>query len=124
MSVDHHKRNSLKMSSAGSSVPWANPQKEGYLCKRGHVVKNWKKRWFRVKNDMLYYFKERTDPEPVDEVPLKRSEVAPTTKINKPFCFELNAKAIEKVRFSSYFSLSLAVGLCMCFWSCAGCVFC
>jgi len=46
---------------------------------------------------MLYYFKERTDPEPVDEVPLKRSEVAATTKINKPFCFELNAKAIEKI---------------------------
>jgi len=83
--------------SASANVPWANPQKEGYLCKRGHVVKNWKKRWFRVKNDMLYYFKEKTDPEPLDEVPLKRSEICTTTKMNKPFCFELNAKAIEKI---------------------------
>jgi len=79
--------------------PWDNPAKEGYLCKRGHVVKNWKKRWFVVKNDYLYYFRDKSDPEPVDEVPLKRSEVAATTKMNKPFCFELIAKAIEKVFF-------------------------
>jgi len=77
--------------------PWDNPAKEGYLCKRGHVVKNWKKRWFIVKNDMLYYFKDKTDSEPLDEVPLKRSEVCPSTKMGKPFCFELNAKAIEKI---------------------------
>jgi len=85
--------------SGAASVPWANPQKEGYLCKRGHVVKNWKKRWFRVKNDMLYYFKDKSDPEPLDEVPLKRSEVSATTKMTKPYCFELNAKAIEKIFF-------------------------
>lgn len=82
--------------SAGASQPWANPQKEGYLNKRGHVVRNWKKRWFRLKNDMLYYFKD-PDAQPVGEVPLKRSEVAPTNKVNKPFCFELNSKEIEKV---------------------------
>lgn len=82
--------------SAGASLPWANPQKEGYLNKRGHVVRNWKKRWFRLKNDMLYYFKD-PDAQPVGEVPLKRSEVAPTNKVNKPFCFELNSREIEKV---------------------------
>ena len=84
--------------SAGASLPWANPQKEGFLNKRGHVVRNWKKRWFRLKNDMLYYFKD-PDAQPVGEVPLKRSEVAPTNKVNKPFCFELNSKEIEKVCF-------------------------
>ena len=82
--------------SAGTSLPWANPQKEGYLNKRGHVVRNWKKRWFRLKNDMLYYFKD-PDAQPVGEVPLKRSDVAPTSKVNKPFCFELNSREIEKV---------------------------
>ena len=60
---------------------------------------------------MLYYFKDRSDPEPVDEVPLKRSEVAVTTKINKPFCFELNAKAIEKVCRPFFSSLKLRLSL-------------
>ena len=80
-----------------ADAPWANPQKEGYLSKRGHLVKNWKKRWFRLKNDTLYYFKDKTDAAPVGEVPLKRSEVECTAKMNKPYCFELIAKEIEKV---------------------------
>lgn len=46
-----------------------NPEKEGFLTKEGrfwlqmgspnisgHVLKNWKKRWFVLKNDTLYYF--------------------------------------------------------------------
>ena len=99
--------------SAGASLPWANPQKEGFLNKRGHVVRNWKKRWFRLKNDMLYYFKD-PDAQPVGEVPLKRSEVAPTNKVNKPFCFELNSKEIEKVCFLKRL---LFVRICVCFIS-------
>ena len=52
----------------------------------------------RVSAGCIYlYFKDKSDAEPVDEVPLKRSECAPTTKMNKQFCFELDAKAIEKV---------------------------
>jgi len=57
---------------------WANPEKEGELKKQGtllvllwgwtkcspsfpigHVVKNWKQRWFVVKNDTMYYFKTK-----------------------------------------------------------------
>jgi hypothetical protein len=38
---------------------WAKPDKEGELRKQGHVVKNWKIRWFIVQNDHMFYFKAR-----------------------------------------------------------------
>ncbi|XP_056326693.1 pleckstrin-2 [Danio aesculapii] len=31
--------------------------KEGFLVKRGHVVQNWKVRWFALKSDRLLYYK-------------------------------------------------------------------
>jgi len=83
---------------SGVGAPWSNPQKEGMLWKRGHVVKNWKQRWFRIRNDTMYYFKDQKDPEPAGEVLLKRCEVVPTEKMSgREFCFELDAKAIDKV---------------------------
>jgi hypothetical protein len=32
-------------------------EKGGWLTKRGHVVKNWKRRWFVLNDDMLRYYK-------------------------------------------------------------------
>lgn len=32
-------------------------EKGGWLVKRGHVVKNWKRRWFVLNDDMLRYYK-------------------------------------------------------------------
>ncbi|PRP77295.1 p21-activated protein kinase [Planoprotostelium fungivorum] len=40
-----------------TSDMWACPDKEGELKKRGHVVKNWKTRWFIVQRDHMFYFK-------------------------------------------------------------------
>jgi hypothetical protein len=28
------------------------------------MVKNWKRRWFVLKDDVLYYFENTTDPQP------------------------------------------------------------
>lgn len=36
----------------------ALPQKDGYLVKKGEVVKNWKKRWFVLHGSLLCYFKK------------------------------------------------------------------
>jgi len=38
--------------------------KEGYLIKRGDVVKNWKKRWFVVQRDKLMYSKSKYAKKP------------------------------------------------------------
>ena len=80
-------------------MPWTNPDKEGELSKRGHFVKNWKKRWFRLKKDSLYYFKTKTERLPIAEIPLKGCTVEATTKVNKDNCFMLDSKGINKVFF-------------------------
>jgi len=79
-----------------SSDSWERPEKEGELKKLGHLVKNWKVRWFRIKNDMLFYFKDRQDDRPVGVVPLRMCRVFENNKTGKPFCFELVAPKISK----------------------------
>lgn len=76
---------------------WQNPEKEGELKKQGHLVKSWKKRWFRIKNDMLFYFKDKLADVPLGSVPLRSCRVCFTDRVGKPFCFELTAPRINKV---------------------------
>lgn len=37
-----------------------NPEREGYLAKQGGRVKTWKRRWFILTGNCLYYFKTPT----------------------------------------------------------------
>jgi len=53
----------------------ANPDTDGYLFKKGHVVKNWKKRWFILKDGKLFYFRSKEDKEPTGIIPLKGASV-------------------------------------------------
>lgn len=36
-----------------------NPEMEGYLVKMGGSIKTYKKRWFVLKGNTLYYFKSQ-----------------------------------------------------------------
>jgi hypothetical protein len=38
---------------------WANPEKEGFLTKQGHIFKSWKRRWFILQGNMLFYFEDK-----------------------------------------------------------------
>jgi len=78
---------------------WSKPDKQGELKKQGHVVKNWKTRWFVIQHDMMFYFKNRADNKPVGCIPLRSCTTKETSKLNKPNCFELNAPRINKVFF-------------------------
>ena len=37
-----------------------NPEREGWLIKEGGKVKSKRKRWFILKDSVLYYFKKET----------------------------------------------------------------
>jgi len=70
---------------------WSKPAKQGELKKQGHFVKNWKTRWFILQQDRLFYFKNRTDPMPIDFIPLNGCKVTPSKASSKKFVFELVA---------------------------------
>eukprot|EP01121_Diplochlamys_sp_Union-15-3_P015057 TRINITY_DN4907_c0_g1_i2.p1 TRINITY_DN4907_c0_g1~~TRINITY_DN4907_c0_g1_i2.p1 ORF type:complete len:253 (+),score=46.87 TRINITY_DN4907_c0_g1_i2:23-760(+) len=87
--------------SLSSKVEWVKPDKEGLLKKQGHVVKNWKYRWFIVKNDYMFYFKDKSSlEEPLGIIPLINSLIMlPDSDVkvkNKPFCFEVFSPMINK----------------------------
>lgn len=68
-----------------------NPDREGWLWKQGGRYKSWKRRWFILNDNCLYYFEYTTDKEPRGIIPLENIQVREVIDRNKPNCFELYA---------------------------------
>ncbi|XP_074247404.1 cytohesin-4 isoform X3 [Saimiri boliviensis] len=78
-----------------------NPDREGWLLKLGGLtyllhwaptggrVKTWKRRWFILTDNCLYYFEFTTDKEPRGIIPLENLSVQKVDDPKKPFCLEL-----------------------------------
>ncbi|KAG8138179.1 hypothetical protein E2320_004095 [Naja naja] len=66
-----------------------NPSREGWLLKLGGRVKTWKRRWFILTDNCLYYFEYTADKEPLGIIPLENLSVRPVDDLKKPNCFEL-----------------------------------
>ncbi|XP_068607540.1 cytohesin 4b [Brachionichthys hirsutus] len=66
-----------------------NPDREGWLLKLGGRVKTWKRRWFILTDNCLYYFEFTTDKEPRGIIPLENLCVREVAFARKPFCLEL-----------------------------------
>ncbi|XP_030671476.1 cytohesin-4 isoform X2 [Nomascus leucogenys] len=66
-----------------------NPDREGWLLKLGGRVKTWKRRWFILTDNCLYYFEFTTDKEPRGIIPLENLSVQKVDDPKKPFCLEL-----------------------------------
>uniref|UniRef100_A0A6Q2Y1W7 Cytohesin 4a n=1 Tax=Esox lucius TaxID=8010 RepID=A0A6Q2Y1W7_ESOLU len=66
-----------------------NPNREGWLFKLGGRVKTWKRRWFILTDNCLYYFEFTIDKEPKGIIPLENLCVRQTVYSRKPFCLEL-----------------------------------
>ena len=72
-----------------SFVPSANASAmhTGWLWKQGHLRKNWKLRWFVLKSQFLFYFKNKQSFQPLGAIPL-RSCVVEWSKL-KEHCVKL-----------------------------------
>lgn len=68
-----------------------NPDKEGWLWKQGGRYKNWKRRWFILSENCLYYFEFTTDKEPRGIIPLESLEVQEVDDPKRQHCFELHS---------------------------------
>ncbi|XP_059810188.1 cytohesin-3-like isoform X1 [Hypanus sabinus] len=66
-----------------------NPDREGWLSKLGGRVKTWKRRWFILTDNCLYYFEYTTDKEPRGIIPLENLCVKPSEDSRKLNCFDL-----------------------------------
>ncbi|XP_044535617.1 cytohesin-4 isoform X1 [Gracilinanus agilis] len=66
-----------------------NPDREGWLLKLGGRVKTWKRRWFILTDNCLYYFEFTTDKEPRGIIPLENLCVQKVDDPKKPHCLEL-----------------------------------
>eukprot|EP00002_Diphylleia_rotans_P002582 TRINITY_DN11630_c0_g1_i2.p1 TRINITY_DN11630_c0_g1~~TRINITY_DN11630_c0_g1_i2.p1 ORF type:complete len:407 (-),score=70.73 TRINITY_DN11630_c0_g1_i2:356-1531(-) len=67
-----------------------NPEKEGYLLKQGGSIKTWKKRWFILKGNYLFYFKEKGDANPKGIICLKEGSVETSSAdIGKSHAFSI-----------------------------------
>ncbi|XP_071796543.1 cytohesin-1-like isoform X2 [Asterias amurensis] len=68
-----------------------NPDREGWLMKQGGRYKTWKRRWFILTDNCLYYFEYTTDKEPRGIIPLENLQIRELEDNKKPHCFELFA---------------------------------
>ena len=75
-----------------------NPDKEGWLWKQGGRFRSWKRRWFILSDNCLYYFEFTTDKEPKGIIPLENIAVREVTDRNKPNCFELYSASHDVIK--------------------------
>lgn len=75
-----------------------NPDREGWLWKQGGRYKSWKRRWFILNDNCLYYFEYTTDKEPRGIIPLENVQVREVQDRNKPNCFELYSTGNDVIK--------------------------
>ncbi len=61
--------------------------REGFLTKQGHKRKNWKKRWFVLKDNELSYYEQRGDEDAKGRIPLDDPTVSVQALSGGPYPF-------------------------------------
>eukprot|EP01027_Heterolobosea_sp_BB2_P015606 GEZU01022326.1.p1 GENE.GEZU01022326.1~~GEZU01022326.1.p1 ORF type:complete len:417 (+),score=138.71 GEZU01022326.1:73-1323(+) len=73
--------------------------KEGNLTKEGGNFKYWRKRWFKLRPDALFYYKNPHDKRPAGIIRLKHAAVSKdTTRQGKQHCFKIQTSDIQQHR--------------------------
>eukprot|EP01126_Amoeba_proteus_P012707 TRINITY_DN1524_c0_g1_i8.p1 TRINITY_DN1524_c0_g1~~TRINITY_DN1524_c0_g1_i8.p1 ORF type:complete len:378 (-),score=76.50 TRINITY_DN1524_c0_g1_i8:842-1975(-) len=81
-----------------SCVSLSPADKDGWLTKQGGSYKNWKRRWFILKGENIYYFKTKKDSDMTGVIPLTKESFVkrdPTSK--KKNCFAVGT--VKRVYF-------------------------
>ncbi|KAL6075669.1 Cytohesin-1 [Balamuthia mandrillaris] len=95
---DLHRRivtEEIKMESEG--ILFGSAEKKGWLVKQGGRIKTWKKRWFILSHNCLYYFKAQEDKDPCGMIPLENLAVRRLPKAARKFCFEIYDPDIAEI---------------------------
>ena len=72
--------------------------KGGWMYKRGHKVKNWKRRWFVLRANGLFYYKNPRSLKCAGEILLHQVEsVRKIEDTEMPFCFEIIVNRIPYI---------------------------
>ncbi|CAM8893833.1 unnamed protein product [Rhodiola kirilowii] len=74
---------------------WSNPERTGWLGKQGEYLRNWRRRWFVLKQGKLFWFKDSTvsrisRPRGVIPVASCLTVKGAEDVLNKPFAFEMS----------------------------------
>jgi len=91
----------IKMETEGKM--WTNAEKKGWLIKQGGQIKTWKRRWFILDNNCLYYFKTPQDLEPCGIIPLENLQVT-RSDAKKRHCLVISdpsGSAVKSARIGS-----------------------
>ncbi|XP_074649579.1 cytohesin-1-like isoform X2 [Tubulanus polymorphus] len=80
-----------------------NPDKEGWLWKQGANklsgrYRSWRRRWFILNDNCLYYFEYTTDKEPKGIIPLENVQIRDVHDRNKPHCFEIYSASNDIIK--------------------------
>eukprot|EP01126_Amoeba_proteus_P046529 TRINITY_DN5266_c0_g1_i3.p1 TRINITY_DN5266_c0_g1~~TRINITY_DN5266_c0_g1_i3.p1 ORF type:complete len:499 (+),score=85.75 TRINITY_DN5266_c0_g1_i3:154-1650(+) len=86
---------SYKTVSSLDPILWSAPEIQGPLSKRGHIRKNWKSRWFRLQNALLFYFETRDTSTPIGCIKLKFYFFKQLWTGEKPHSFSLLGTTVE-----------------------------
>jgi len=83
----------IKMETDGQL--FTNAEKKGWLTKQGGRIKTWKRRWFILSDNCLYYFKSPKDSEPCGIIPLENLLVEEIPGKGK-YMFSLTPPSLEE----------------------------
>ncbi|KJE91123.1 hypothetical protein CAOG_08593 [Capsaspora owczarzaki ATCC 30864] len=94
---------SLIEPAAGLTQP-SNSTLAGFLTKQGAIRKNWKRRWFVLRNLCLYYYKAPEDVVALGMIPLPSYKVAVTESadgIDRDFTFKIHHNGMRTFFFQA-----------------------
>ena len=75
--------------------------KTGYMMKEGHFITNWKKRYFVLKNEALYYYREENQAFPAGAISIRDATIT-TAETRFPYSFQVLTRQLNSAMHEKY----------------------